>query len=305
MDRTERYRGALLGLACGDALGSSVEFSRPGTFEPVTGFRGGGPFNLAPGQWTDDTSMAMCLAESLIQCGGFDELDQMKRYLRWWREGYWSSTGTCFDIGVTTRGALERFQETGDPWSGSLDPANAGNGPIMRLAPVPLYFASDPLEAIRLAGESARTTHGARTCIDACRYLAALIVGALGGTTKEELIGRRFSPVPGLWPRKPLAPEIEEIAQGSFLSRRPPQIQGSGYVVRSLEAALWAFAGSETFEEGALKAVNLGNDADTTGAVYGQLAGAFYGESGIPAQWLGQLHRRDAIAAVAEKLVRD
>lgn len=304
METIERYRGALLGLACGDALGTTLEFSAPGTFTPITGMQGGGPFHLRAGQWTDDTSMSLCLAESLVECGRFDARDQMLRYLRWWKEGHWSSTGKCFDIGVTTRGALQRFIESGDPIAGVSDPASAGNGPIMRLAPVPLFFASDPLEAIYLAGESARTTHGARTCVDACRFLAALILGALDGAPKEDLLKPHFSPIRGLWPRRTLTPEVDEVALGSYLQRKPPQIKGTGYVVRSLEAALWAFASSSSFEEGALKAVNLGDDADTTGAVYGQLAGAYYGESGIPPRWLEVLHRRDEIGQMAEKLQR-
>jgi ADP-ribosyl-[dinitrogen reductase] hydrolase len=298
----DRYRGALLGLAAGDALGTTLEFRPPGSFQPIDDMVGGGPFGLKAGQWTDDTSMALCLAESLVERGGFDPADQMRRYVRWWREGVWSSTGSCFDIGVTTRSALRRFEETGEPLAGSTDPHSAGNGAIMRLAPVPLAFAADPEKAIELAGESSLTTHGARTCVDACRYLAGLIVGALFGEGKSQLLSPRYTPVPGLWERQPLAPAIDEVAVGSFLRRAPPEIVGSGYVVRSLEAALWAFAKSDGFEEGALLAVNLGNDADTTGAVYGQLAGAYYGVVGIPERWLEKLALRVEIERLAERL---
>ena len=124
----ERFLGAMLALACGDALGTSVEFSARGSFVPLTDIRGGGPFSLKPGYWTDDTSMALCLAESLLQKQGFDAQDQMGRYLNWWKWGYLSSTGDCFDIGMTVRCALQSFQETGDPFSGSVDPDAAGNG---------------------------------------------------------------------------------------------------------------------------------------------------------------------------------
>ncbi len=123
----DRYRGALLGLAVGDALGTALEFSRPGP-HGLTEMTGGGPFGLRPGQWTDDTSMALCLGYSLVERGGFDAADQMARYLRWWREGVLSSTGRCFDIGNTTAAALRRFEEHGDPWAGSTDPRCAGNG---------------------------------------------------------------------------------------------------------------------------------------------------------------------------------
>ncbi len=139
----DRFRGSLLGLATGDALGASVEFMPPGSFEPVTCMRGGGPFRLKPGQWTDDTSLALCLAESLVECKGFNAADQMKKYLRWYKEGYMSSTGSCFDIGTTTARALNRFRDTGNPISGPVDRFSAGNGSIMRLAPVPLFYSSD------------------------------------------------------------------------------------------------------------------------------------------------------------------
>ena len=138
--------------------------------------------------------------------------------------------------------------------------------------------------------------------MDACRDLSALIVGALNGAGKAQLLSERYSPAPGLWEEHPLAPEVDEVARGSFRSKSPPEIQGSGYVVRSLEAALWAFHRSDTFEEGCLLAANLGGDADTTAAVYGQIAGAFYGEDGIPEGWRLKLAYRDLIGSYAEKL---
>ncbi|MEX2535042.1 MAG: ADP-ribosylglycohydrolase family protein [Trueperaceae bacterium] len=304
MNPIDRYRGSLLGLAVGDALGTTLEFRRPGSFQPIGDMVGGGPFRLRPGQWTDDTSMALCLAESLVEQNDFDPKDQMERYVRWWRDGVWSSTGTCFDIGNTTSGALRRFESSGDPYSGSTNPDSAGNGSLMRLAPVPLAFASDPAKAIELASESSRTTHGARTCVDACRYFAALLIGAQEGRPREMLLSPRFTPVSGLWDQAPLASKIDEVAAGSFLRREPPEIVGSGYVVKSLEAALWAFAKSESFEQGALLAVNLGDDADTTGAIYGQIAGAYYGVDGIPESWLEPLAMREEIEGLADRLVR-
>ncbi|HEY9859990.1 MAG TPA: ADP-ribosylglycohydrolase family protein [Candidatus Obscuribacterales bacterium] len=302
MELIERYRGALSGLATGDAVGTTLEFEPPGSFIPITDMVGRGPFDLQPGQWTDDTSMALCLAESLIDCQGFDPKHQLEKYNRWYREGYLSSTGQCFDIGNATRAALLKFEATGEPYCGSADPRAAGNGSIMRLAPVPLFYANLPQEAIARSADSSRTTHAAPTTIDACRYLGALIVGALQGASKEELLADHYSPIPSHWDQYPLVPEIAEIARGSFKQRQPPEIQGSGYVVRSLEAALWAFYNSNSFRSGCLLAVNLGDDADTTGAVYGQLAGAFYGETGIPAEWRSRLAYRELIESSAEKL---
>jgi len=304
VERIERYRGSLWGLAVGDALGTTLEFKSPGTFKPIKEMVGGGPFHLKPGQWTDDTSMALCLAESLIERKGFDPVDQLERYLRWYREGHLSSTGECFDIGGTVKAALLRFEKRRQPYCGSTDTFSAGNGSMMRLAPVPLFYAQNPQEAIERSGESSRTTHGTITAIDACRYLGSLIVGALHGVGKDELLSDHFSPVPGYWDKNPLTREINEIASGSFKLKNPPDIKGTGYVVQSLEAALWAFHKSGSFGEGCLLAVNLGDDADTTGAVYGQLAGAYYGENGIPKRWLTKLSQHQLIKTFAIRLFK-
>ena len=185
MNLLERYRGALIGLAAGDALGTTLEFAPPGTFEPIDDMHGGGPFALEPGQWTDDTSMALCLADSLLECDGFDPVDQLRRFVRWYREGYHSSTGRCFDIGVTVRRALIRFETTGESWCGSTDPMSAGNGSIMRLAPVPLFFAPNPGVAIARAGDSSRTTHGVNDAVDACRLSGSANAGGIAGTTQD------------------------------------------------------------------------------------------------------------------------
>ena len=297
-----RYRGSLLGLAVGDAVGTSLEFKRPGNFEPINDMVGGGPFSLRAGQWTDDTSMALCLAESLIECRDFCPRDQIERYVRWYREGHLSSTGRCFDIGNTVAGALHRFERTGEPFSGSTDPGSAGNGSIMRLAPVPMFLSRFPHKAIETSGDSSRTTHGTKAAVDACRYFGALLVGAINGIEKGTLLAKRFSPIPGYWDLHPLVPEIDEIASGSFARKSPPDIVGSGYVVKSLEAALWAFHHGASFRDGCLLAVNLGDDADTTGAVYGQLAGAYYGEEGIPARWRDKITMRGVIESFADEL---
>jgi len=302
MEKISRYRGSLLGLATGDALGTTLEFKRPGSFKPIKDMVGGGPFHLKPGEWTDDTSMALCLAQSLIECKGFDPIDQLASYLQWFRKGHLSSTGDCFDIGGTVKSALLRFEKTREPYCGSTDSYSAGNGSIMRLAPVPMFYAKKPLEAIERAGESSRTTHGTAVAIDACRYLGALIVGALNGVKKGELLSDHYSPILDYWKERPLAKEIEEIASGSFKLKNPPEIKGTGYVVKSLEAALWAFYQNDSFMEGCLLAVNLGDDADTTGAVYGQLAGAYYGEEGIPESWRLKLAHRNLIESFADRL---
>jgi len=293
-------QGCLAGLAVGDALGTTLEFTTPGSFKPLTDMIGGGPFRLNPGQWTDDTSMALCLAESLIECRGFDLRDQMERYVRWWKHGHLSATSRCFDIGNTVRSALSDFTIDGQPASGSTDKHSAGNGSIMRLAPVPIFF-HDADEAIHYAAESSRGTHQATACLDACHYLGGILWGLLHGATKDEVLAPYYHPTGKSWDA--MDPAITAIAAGSFKEKEPPLIRGTGYVVRSLEAALWAFHRSKSFEEGALMAVNLGEDADTTGAIYGQIAGACYGLDGIPAGWLEKLHGREMILDFAGKLL--
>jgi len=306
MTKLDRYKGAILGLAVGDALGTSIEFCSPGTFPPLTDMIGGGPFKLKAGQWTDDTSMALCLGESILHCKRFDVADQMRRYCLWYREGHLSSNGKCFDIGNTVRDSLHRF-EAGlgqSPYAGSTDPQTAGNGSLMRLVAVPMAYACDAVSAIELSGESSRTTHGAEVAVDACRFMAALIVGALNGVGKEELLSPHYCPpgAGGHWQDEALTPVIHAIAGGSYKLFQPPRIKGTGYAAHSLEAALWAFHNSSSFEEGCLKAANLGDDADTTAAIYGQLAGAFYGLAGIPKAWLNKLAMREEIEAMAEGL---
>jgi ADP-ribosyl-[dinitrogen reductase] hydrolase len=293
---SERYRGCLLGLACGDAVGTSVEFKPRGSFPALTDMVGGGPFNLKPGQWTDDTSMALCLAESLLTKNGFDAFDQMGRYLNWWQWGYLSSTGDCFDIGMTVREALTHYQETGNPFAGSTDPFSAGNGSLMRLAPMVLFYFPDIDQINVYSASSSRTTHAAPEAIECCQLFAELICRALQGASKSDLrhLGHRhFS-----------EPKVAAIAGGNYLAKPESEIVGTGYCVASLEAALWCFHHSDSFEDAILQAANLGDDADTTAAIVGQLAGAFYGVQAIPGNWLAKLHMCDEIRAIADALLQ-
>ena len=296
MELIERYQGCLLGLAVGDALGTTLEFKPRGTFEPIDDMVGGGCFDLEPGQWTDDTSLALCLAESLIEKKGFDPYDQMKKYLLWYRTDYMSSTGTCFDIGGTTRAALEAFEMTGEPFSGPTNPRSSGNGSLMRLAPVPMFFFPDREAMIFYAGESSRTTHGSQVCIDACRLFASILFNAFSGMDKERVL---FDHDPAIIQ----SPAIREIAHGAYRDKTEEQIQGGGYVVKSLEAALWCFYTTNSFHEAILKAANLGDDADTTAAICGQVAGAIYGISAIPCSWLEILSMNHEITHLSSMLL--
>jgi len=299
MTITNRQRGTLIGLVVGDALGAAVEFQLPGTFEPVTGYGAGGPHGLAPGEWTDDSSTALALADSIAEVG-WDINDQAERYVKWWRTGAYSVNGRCFDIGNTTIGALQRFRKTGDArTSGDPSERASGNGSIMRLAPVPIrysYMFPDGIgDLVEKAVESSLPTHASPQCLSACAYMTTVLCGLIDGRPREEVLDPEWEPMRRARDIAPFHPEVAEVADGSFRRKEPPEIVGSGYVVKSLEAALWAFHDAEDFREAVLRAVNLGDDADTTGAVCGQFAGAMWGESGIPAEWLEGLAERGMI----------
>ena len=292
----DRARGALVGLACGDAVGTTLEFQAPGTFTPIDDMVGGGPFDLAPGRWTDDTSMALCLAESLLDRGDHDPVDQLRRYVMWWRQGYLSSTGRCFDIGTQTRAGLARFVAGGEPHDPNPDPDRAANGSLMRLAGVPIRWWRDPALAADRAGASSRTTHAADRPVDACRVLGAMIAALIAGRDADLVFD------PSFWQFGSLHPEVEAVARGSWRAKQPPEIRGSGYCVAAIEAALWAVAGARDFRSAVLRAANLGDDADTTAAIAGQLAGARFGMPAIPDSWLQRLWLRARITSLADGL---
>ena len=305
-DRDKRRLGAMMGLAIGDALGAAVEFQPRGSFLPVTGYRGGGPHGLAPGEWTDDTSMALALADSLA-LHGFDVADQSRRYLAWLKHGAYSVNGRCFDIGIATHEALVRIAGGADPSTAGDDAdRKSGNGSIMRLAPIPIHyldlFPSNVSELARHAAASSAPTHRSPKCLSACRYFAVLLAALMSGVPRAEVLSSDWQMLEELRRDAPLDPAILEIASGSFRRKSDDEIRGSGYVVDSLEAALWAFAKAASFEEAVLAAVNLGDDADTTGAVCGQLAGAYFGIDGIPSAWVEGLARRDWITDATVRL---
>ena len=292
----DRAVGALLGLACGDAVGTTLEFARPGTFAPIADMVGGGPFGLAPGQWTDDTSMALCLAESLVDTGGMDLDDQLRRYLHWYDHGHLSATGRCVDIGNATRAALERYRRTGEAVPATVDDDAAANGSLMRLAPVPVRWHADPGEAAARSAAASRPTHPAPRPVDACRLLGAMVAGLVGGASFDEVTAD------GFWRWGALHPEVAALAAGGWRGTEPPEVQGTGYRIDALEAALWAVGGADDFAAAVLRAANLGDDADTTAAIAGQLAGARWGASGIPTRWRATVTAGERITSLAQRL---
>lgn len=299
----DRFRGMLLGLAVGDALGQATHNRRAGTLTPVGDMLGGGPFQLPAGAWTDETAMALCLADSLIETGRFDAADQVQRYLRWQREGYRSCTGQCLGISAATAKAIAAANWTRNPYAGSHDPTRAEKEPLGRVGPAVAFFLSDPEAAIDAAVDAARVTHQAPLTLDAVRYFAALLVGALQGAGLAELTRPMYCPVEGVWRRHRLKPEIEAVARGSWVDRGPPRISGAGQAPHALEAVMWALGHAHAFRDGALAIINLGGDSDTQGAAYGQIAGALFGANGIPATWRSALARQHDIRAVADRLL--
>lgn len=287
--------GCLIGLAVGDAVGTTLEFKSRGAFEPITDMVGGGPFRLNPGEWTDDTSMALCLAQSLIRNKAFDPVDQMNRYCNWYRHGYMSSTGKCFDIGYTVSTALRAFEESQNPFSGPTHELSAGNGCLMRLAPVPIAYKDDLEKALHFAGESSRTTHGTAECIDSSKAFTSMILSAFFGKTKKSIITQSDY--------IPYTDKVANIVAGDFLGKSYEEMTGSGYVIESMESALWCFYHSDSYEEAILKSANIGNDADTTAAICGQIAGAYYGLRGIPEHWKSKLAMFSEILEMAEQLL--
>jgi ADP-ribosyl-[dinitrogen reductase] hydrolase len=290
----ERALGAMLGLAIGDAIGTTLEFAPRDSKPRVTDMVGGGPFRLKPGQWTDDTAMALALMDSLIAHPALDEADLMDRFVAWHEQGTYSCTGRCFDIGMTTRAALTRYKASGNPIAGSADPMSAGNGSLMRLAPVAVRHWNDPDTLRQVAARQSRTTHAAPEAVDACVAYAQILSEAIAGRPRNEALGSRSSELAGA---------IGRILAGSWRGAHREAIKSSGYVAHSLEAALWCTARTSSFADAVLLAANLGEDADTTAAITGQLAGALYGASAIPSHWRKQLAWAERIMPTTRALL--
>ena len=278
----DRAVGALLGLAVGDAVGAALEFSAKPRFALLDDMVGGGPHGLRVGEWTDDTAMALALADSLLHDPALDTADLMRRFIDWHERGTYSCTGTCFDIGIATRQALDRFQRTGNPIAGSVADASSGNGALMRLSPVAIRHWPDRTEMLRVAAEQTRTTHGSPATLAASASFAGILAATIAGTPLPEVLASPDAAIEGGWR------DLKRAA-----------IQGSGSVVRSLQAAVWAVSRSTDFRSAVLLAANLGDDADTTAAIAGQLAGALYGASNVPAEWLEMLVWRERLETTA------
>ncbi|HTT01546.1 MAG TPA: ADP-ribosylglycohydrolase family protein [Steroidobacteraceae bacterium] len=297
----ERFLGALVGLATGDALAAATQHRRPGTFKPVADLLGGGAYEVPRGAWTDDTAMALCLADSLTACKGFDARDQVARYTRWQQQGYLSATGQCIGITASTARALAAGNWRRQAFPGSHDPKQRDPEPLARLAPAVMYCLASVDQAVRLAGDTARITCQSPVVVEACRVFAAMLHAALSGLSKEEVLAppRGLTELRGIG----LRPRIRSLLRGRYRGKKPDQVRAQGGILEILEAVLWAFERSRDFREGALLAVNLGENSDLVGAAYGQLAGAYYGVEAIPPKWRNSLMRLDVIESLADELL--
>jgi len=299
-----RYKGAMLGLAIGDALGAPVEFQKRGTFEPISSFRGGGKFSLQAGEWTDDTAMTLCLAQSLVEQQGFDPLNQLEKYVTWLHTGYMSCNGKAVGVGKTIYRSLIRYMRTKQPYTDIVHEKFSGNGSLMRLAPVCIYYAKDMEQCVEYAKLSSKTTHGSPVAVDCCRYMAYVIVRLFSCENKEEVFSEKFKEETWAFFRnEKLHEALEPIVCGTYMEKSNAGILSTGYAVHSLEAALWSFYHSNSFEKALLLAVNLGDDADTVGAITGQIAGAFYGVEKIPESWKKNLCKYEMIDTVMDRLI--
>jgi ADP-ribosylglycohydrolase len=295
----DRFQGALLGLAVGDALAAATQFRRPRGFEPIGDLLGGGPFDLPRGAWSDDTAMALCLAESLLESGGFDPRDQMERYGRWQQQGHLSATGQCLGITASVARALATAQWRRQPFSGSHDPERLDPEVLPRVASVVLFRFAQPQLAVREAGDSARATCQAPLVIDLCRLYGAMLHAALSGAGREAVL----SPPQSVFRDGSLKPRVATLLRGSYRDKEPGRIRAAADALHVLEAALWAFERSTTFRDGALLAANLGENSDAVTATYGALAGAHYGVGAIPPAWRESLARREIIVDLADRLL--
>lgn len=287
--------GAMLGLAIGDALGATLEFQSRDSAH-VEDLVGGGPFQLKPGEWTDDTSMALCLADSLLEQHGFDQHSLAERLVQWYREGKNSVNGTCFDIGATTRAALDQFIASGITGRGPAGFRAAGNGGLVRVAPIVIYYRHSFAQTWTMAKAQSVVTHAAMEAVSATQFFAAKLWDALNGATKAEV----FEPTV-----LPVTDRVLLLNAGEYKSKSREQISSSGYVIDTLEAALWTVWNTQRFEDAVLKAANLGDDSDSVAAVAGQLAGALYGIESIPQAWLERLAWREVLSEKALALFHD
>lgn len=292
-NQRQRAIGSLLGLAIGNALGTSLTGKERDAQAPITELVGGGLDNMTPGEWTNDVSMALAVSASLLKCGELDESDLMIRFWNVVRRGEYSCTEKPLAVDPVTTDAIRRWEKVGNPRAGSTDPKNAGNGSLVRVAPIAIRFWRDWDRLREAAERQSRVTHEADEAVHSCIVFAEILANAIEGQTKEQVLQTS---------QTKLTPSVQRVVDGSWLGKSRDEIRSSGNVVDTLEAALWCFDRTSTFEDAVLLAANLGGDADTVAAVTGQLAGSFYGAPATPERFLANLDWKDEIERIGEDL---
>ena len=283
----ERARGALLGLAAGDARGSGL---------------GAGPD--ASGGWTQHTALALCLAESLLECGQFEARDQVERYVRWQREGRPSATGRPPAVTPDVAKALANYLWRGQAMAGSHDPRDRSTAALPRAISAVLFSLRDPALAVHLAGECARTTHQSPFVIDACRYYGAMLVGALSGVAPRSVLEGLYEPVAGLWTLRPLKPAVAAMARASEPSRPDPPARKTDApdVMLAVARARAAVRNAADFDDALKRACDSAVEPGLETALAGTLMGALHGAAAIPASCLADIAHRDLIESLATRL---
>jgi len=308
MSERNIYKDVLFGVAVGDALGVPVEFHPREELQkdPVTGMRGYGTHGQPPGTWSDDSSLTFCLAEALTE--GFDLNVIGQNFVRWHRKGYWSAHGKIFDIGGITWRALSRIHSGVAPeMAGDDGDWSNGNGSLMRILPLLFYIAGKPpAERYRITQQVSALTHRHVRSVISCFICLEFAGYIISGMDKNEAYTSLRSLTPGLLESFGISQEeirhFDRILRKNIFSLHPEEIASDGYVVHTLEAALWCVMKTSSYSKAVLKAVNLGRDTDTTAAVAGGLAGLIYGYESIPEEWMSVIARRKEIEKLAEKL---
>ena len=305
-----KVTGGILGLAIGDALGVPVEFSARETLQrfPVVDMREFGVHHQPRGTWSDDSSMAFCIAESLIEKKEIDLQDIANRFCRWYTESYMTPHGRVFDIGNTTQHVIGRLLRGTPPEKSGDDDENAnGNGSLMRTLPLVFILKNEPDIEKRFAAVAAVSaiTHAHPRSVIACFYYIEFALQLLDESDKFDIFYKLQTTIGEFLDKKGFTKEkgkFSRLLEGDIHRLPEDSIRSTGYVLHTLEASIWCLLTSNTYAETVLKAVNLGSDTDTTGAVVGGLAGILYGETGIPDEWKAQLVKSEEIWEMGERL---
>lgn len=295
----DRFKGSMLGLAVGDALGAPWEFQpipKKGIADMVENdisrLR-----NIKKGQWTDDTALALCIADALIKNKKIEYRAIMDNFVKWLFQGFMTPQGCSTGMGTTTMEAILDYNMTGNYFSGKEEAEKAGNGSIMRIAPLALFY-TNKYDTSFICAQSSLLTHATPECVEGCALLGKIISRCFYYKSKEDIL------FDGHWKYDFKEDHINSLIDGKWIKLNKEELRGSAYVIDTLQIAFWCFYHTSSFEDAVKTAVEIYGDTDTQGAVVGQIAGAYYGIESIPEKWLSQLAWRKIITKLAEQLYK-